>query len=290
MMRSLWTAATGMKAQQTSVDTISNNLANVNTTAYKAQQVQFKSLLYQTLQTQTTTSNGDPKPTQAQVGLGTRVASTNSSFRQGNEFASDNPSALFIQGEGFFQIRAYDGNVYYTRDGDFHWTLNADNQRVLANNDGYMVLDTEGNPIVLPDRDETGRLIKATDVIVDEDGTVSYYMQTEAAVGENNETVLRPSSGTLGQIALYQFSNNTGLDKMAGNLYEETEASGEATLEENMAQGNRSSVVQGYLEGSNVDVANEMVNMIISQRAYELNSKAITTSDSMLETANNLRR
>lgn len=273
MMRSLWTAATGMKAQQTGVDTISNNIANVNTTAYKSQTTQFKNLLYQTLQAKTTSSNGDPKPTGAQVGLGTRVASTNASFKQGAMKASENTNALCIEGTGFFAVRGVDGDTYYTRDGDFFWTLDGDNRRVLANNSGNAVLDTEGNSIVLPEG------ATAETVVYNDDGLVSY----------KNPDGTYTSTGQ--RVALYQFANPTGLDKESGNLYSVTEASGEAINEQTTDLTIiRSSIRQGYTEMSNVNIADEMVNLIITQRAYELNSKAITTSDSMLDTANNLRR
>ncbi|MCR5451597.1 MAG: flagellar hook-basal body protein [Lachnospiraceae bacterium] len=273
MMRSLWTAATGMKAQQTGVDTISNNIANVNTTAYKSQSTQFKNLLYQTLQTVTTSANGDPKPTGAQVGLGTRVASTNASFKQGAMKASDNPSALCIEGSGFLAVRGADGGTYYTRDGDLFWTINNTGGRELANSSGNPVLDTEGNVIVLPEG------ASADTVVYDDEGLVSFknpdgtYTSTEQ------------------RIALFQFANPTGLEKESGNLYSATESSGAPINEQTTDLAIiRSSIRQGYTEMSNVNVADEMVNLIITQRAYELNSKAITTSDSMLDTANNLRR
>ena len=151
MMRSLWTGAAGMKAQQTSVDTIANNLANVNTTGYKAQSTEFKSLLYQTLQTETTTSNGDPKPTTAQVGLGARVASLNSNFTQGAMLKSDNHMALCISGKGFYALRGADNEVYYSRAGDFGWALdNVEGERGKDKRD-------QSQPVIFPRQGRRGR-------------------------------------------------------------------------------------------------------------------------------------
>ena len=149
MVRSLWTAATGMNAQQTNVDTIANNLANVNTMGYKTQAAQFKSLLYQTLQTATTTANGDPKPTSSQVGLGVRNSSINSIFTQGSLLDSASDTSFAIEGEGFFAIRGEDGNTYYTRNGDFTWATNGANGMMLTTTDGLPVLDSSGKAITL---------------------------------------------------------------------------------------------------------------------------------------------
>ena len=273
MMRSLWTAATGMKGQQTAVDTIANNLSNVNTIGFKQKDTEFKSLLYQTLQTRTTSANGDTKPTQAQVGLGVRVAATNTSFATGIQEASDNPAACFIAGNGFFSVEGVDGNTYYSRDGDFNWSIDNDGQRVLTNNSGLRVLDSQGRRITLPEG------VGADRVSIDTDGVIGYI----DAQG-NAQT-------TGQQLGIFQFSNMNGLEEEGTNLYSATEASGnpinEATTNLNIV---RSQIKQGYIEGSNVSMADQMVDLIVAQRAYEMNSKAITTSDSMLETANNLRR
>jgi len=274
MLRSLWTGAVGMKSQMTALDTVANNLANVNTTGYKTQSTQFKSLLYQTIQTETTTSNGDPKPTTAQVGLGARVASINSAYTQGAMLASDNNMALTISGSAFFAVSGVDGGTYYTRNGDFGWSTSDDaNTLVLTDSNGYPVLDTQGNGVTLP----VGA--GADSVTVSSTGVVAYKLADGTYV-ETGQT-----------IGLYQFSNPNGLEKTSNNLLQATEASGdpinEATTNLNITT---STIAQGYLEGSNVNVADEMVNMIITQRAYEMNSKVITTSDTMLETANNLRR
>lgn len=272
-MRALWSAASGMRAEQTSVDTISHNIANVNTMGYKEQTTQFKTLLYQTLQAETTTANGETKPTAAQVGLGTRIASINSSYTQGAQLDSDNPMALCINGNGFFSVQAMDGTTLYTRDGNFSWMTTEDpDTLVLANPNGNMVLDTEGKVITCP----AG---SGENVSVSREGEVGYLTED----GKYVETGQ--------QIALYQFPNPVGLEKVSGNLLQETEASGEAI---NEATTDRqiifSTMSQGYLEGSNVNMADEMVELIISQRAYEMNSKAIQTSDSMLQTANQLKQ
>ena len=272
MVRSLWSAATGMNAQQTNVDTIANNLANVNTVGYKAQTAQFKSLLYQSLQTATTTANGDPKPTTSQVGLGVRNSSINSSFTQGSLLASNSDTSFAIEGEGFFAIRGADGDTYYTRNGDFTWATNSGGGVILTNTDGLPVLSSTGQTITLNSSYVTSK------VTISADGTVCY------PDANNNAQSLGMTIG------LYQFNNPGGLQRSGNTLWEVTAASGTALNESTNANLTKSRVVQGYLEGSNVQVADEMVNLIVAQRAYEMNSKAITTSDEMMQMANNLKR
>ncbi len=272
MVRSLWSAATGMNAQQTNVDTIANNLANVNTVGYKAQVAQFKSLLYQTLQTATTTANGDPKPTSSQVGLGVRNSSINSIFTQGSLLSSNSDTSFAIEGDGYFAIQGGDGNTYYTRNGDFTWALNDRGGMTLTNQDGLPVLSSTGRTITL------GRNYIANKISIASDGTVCY------PDANNNPQSLGVSIG------LYQFNNPGGLVRHGDTLWETSAASGDALNEARNANLDRSRVVQGYLEGSNVQVADEMVNLIVAQRAYEMNSKAITTTDEMMQTANNLKR
>lgn len=272
MMRALWTGASGMKAQQTNVDTIANNIANVNTVGYKSQSTQFKSLLYQTLREKTTTANGNPKPTTAQVGLGTRVASTNTDFTQGTMQATESATALCITGDGFFNIRGADGEMYYTRSGDFTWSMDTNGNRVLTTSKGLEVLDTQGNPIYLPNG------ASGDTVSFGSDGALAYKAQ-------DGTYILTGQS-----VGLYQFNNPKGLEKTGDSMFQQTAASGAALNETTAAGVRRSTIAQGFLEASNVDVADEMVNMIVAQRAYELNSKAITTSDTMLEQANNLKR
>ena len=272
MVRSLWTAATGMTAQQTNVDTIANNLANVNTTGYKTQVNEFKSLLYQNIQTKTTSSDGTAKPTSAQVGLGVRNAALDSIFTQGNITASESDTAFAISGDGFFAVKSEDGTTKYTRNGNFIWAIGNNNRITLTNSDGLPVLDSKGQAISLPNTYMTSK------ITVTADGTICYP-------DENNN----PQS--LGNtIGLYQFNNPGGLNHDGDSLYSVTDASGQAINEATNANVKKSNVYQGYLEASNVQVVDEMVNLIVAQRAYEMNSKAITASDEMLQQANNLRR
>lgn len=272
MVRSLWSAATGMNAQQTNVDTIANNLANVNTTGYKTEIAEFKSLLYQNLQTKTTTANGENKPVSAQVGLGVRNSTITSIFKQGNLLESSSTSAFAIEGNGFFAVRGEDGQNYYTRNGNFIWSM--DNGNItLTTTDGLPVLDTNGNKITF-----SGDYI-ASNIVISGDGEVCYP-------DENNNTV--PTGIRIG---LHQFQNPSGLEKTGSSLFAVTQASGNAINETNLAANmKKSNIRQGYLEGSNVQVADEMVNMIVAQRAYEMNSKIIQTTDDMMSQANNLKR
>lgn len=272
MVRSLWTAATGMIAQQNNVDTIANNLSNVNTMGYKTQQMEFKSLLYQTLQTRTTSANGAYKPSSAQVGLGVRNASITTIFKNGPMLANESPTAFAISGKGFFAVRGNDGNTYYTRNGNFQWTLASGGGFMLADSNGYPVLDTTGAPIILGDEYDPSQ------IVVVGDGTVCYPDE------QNNP---QPIGITIG---LYQFTNPGGLEHKDYTLYAQSAASGAPINEATSPTVERSAVIQGYLEGSNVQVVDEMVNMITAQRAYEMNSKAIIASDEMLQQANNLRR
>lgn len=277
MMRSLYTAASGMMSQQTQVDVISNNLANVNTTGYKMETTTFKSLLYQDLQARTTTANGEFKPVSAQVGLGSRVAAITSQYVQGSTNATEKSTDMMINGKGFFAVRNLNGGVYYTRNGNFLFAEGTEGS-MLCTTDGYPVLDTEGQPIVLgaiPDGD--GNYLPS-EITVDADGNLCYPDES------NNPQPIGV------KIGLFQFSNPSGLSKVGGSYLEETDASGIPLNEEYDDVGTKSTIKQGCLEASNVNVATEIVNLITAQRAYELCSKAITTSDTMMEQANNLKR
>lgn len=271
MVRSLWTAATGMIAQQTNIDTIANNLSNVNTQGYKTQVNEFKTLLYQTLQTRTTTANGAQKPTSAQVGLGVRNSAISTIFTEGNLYATESDTDFAIDGKGFFAVRGADGNTYYTRNGNFKFSL-ATNGNMLATSDGLPVISTAGQPIILSNN------YILTNVTVNKYGELCYPDE------KNNPQPIGIN------IALFQFNNPNGLERLEDSLYAQTAASGQPINEATNNQVEKSSVLQKYLEGSNVQVVDEMVNMIVAQRAYELNSKAITASDEMLQQANNLRR
>ncbi len=271
MMRALYTGASGMKASQTNVDVIANNLSNVNTTGYKTARAEFKSLLYQNIQAVTTSANGEEKPVAAQVGLGTRVAATTSLYTQGALTATENLTDFALEGDGFFQVRGADGELYYTRNGAFTWSIDGNGNTMLTTAEGYPVLDREGNEIYVPQN------VSSESMMFSQDGSIGYKLADGTYVNLNQ---------TFG---LYQFTNPTGLESLSYSRLAVTDASGQAILEgENGTTASK--VVQGYLEGSNVQVADEMVNLIIAQRAYEMNSKAIQTADSMLQTANELKR
>ncbi len=271
MLRSLLSAATGMIAQQTAVDTISNNISNINTNGYKTSQNEFKSLLYQELQTKTTSANGATKPIDSQVGLGVRSSSITTIFTQGSFYESTSDTAFAISGDGFFGIQGSDGKTYYTRNGNFQLAVDT-NGLTLATTDGEPVLDTNGKKITFP------KNIMASNLTISQDGEFMYPDE------KNN-----PKSLGI-RIGLYQFNNPSGLEKQAGSLYKATDASGAAINEATNNNIKKSSIAQGYLEGSNVQLADEMVNLIVAQRAYEANSKAITTSDEMMGQANQLKR
>lgn len=272
MVRSLWTAATGMTAQQTNVDVISNNLANVNTAGYKGHTAQFKTLLYQTVQSKTTSANGDTKPVGAQVGLGVRNASISTDFTQGALNETGISTDFAIEGNGFFAIRGLDGETYYTRNGEFDFAI-GNNGMILTNSEGYPVLDENGETIELDSSE-----YQAEKLSINASGQICYP-------DENNNP--QPVGITIG---LVQFANPNGLEKTDESLYKATDASGEAKWESQDDSLIKSKVRQGYLEASNVQVVDEMVNLIVAQRAYEMNSKVITTTDEMMSQANQLKR
>lgn len=270
-MRSLWTAASGMKTQQTTVDVIANNLANVNTTAYKTEDAEFKNLLYQTIQAKTTTKNGEQKPVGAQVGLGVRNSTITSNFKQGNFTSTENTFDFAINGKGFFRVQGADGETYYTRNGAFRISM-ATNGTMLTDQEGRPVLDTNGRTIVFDSSLDTAKITVSTT------GELCYPDET------NNPASMGITLG------LVQFPNPAGLEKEGSGLYKETDASGQPRSESTDTELTRSELRQKYLEASNVQVADEMVDLIIAQRAYEMNSKAIQAADEMLSQANSLRR
>lgn len=262
MIRSLFTAATGMIAQQMNIDTIAHNLANVNTTGFKKSRVNFQDLLYETIKPAgTQTANGTTIPEGIQIGHGVRPSSIAKLHTQGGSIQTGNPFDLAIEGEGFFQITLPDGTTGYSRDGAFK--VNAEGQVLTA--DGYLLADN----IVIPDDAEV--------VNIGPDGTVS---------------VIQPGNVTtqVGNIELVRFPNPAGLDARLGrNLLLENDASGPPTPATPGLEG-LGTLTQGFLENSNVQVVEEILQMIIAQRAYEANSKVIQTADEMLQTANNVRR
>lgn len=267
MMRSLWTAASGMKAMQFSVDTISNNLANVSTTAFKKEKAEFEDLLYVTMQKAYSAENAQ-RPVNLQVGHGVVSRASVRDFASGNLEQTSNKLDMAIEGEAFFSLRGADGNTYYTRDGSFKVAM-TENGKMLTNSKGYPVLDTDGMEIYF-DGDMANYEIQPTGEITVKDPETGVSLPTGQYIG------------------LFKFENPQGLEAAGGNLYRSNSATGEAIID---AETENPSTIRNYfLESSNVQVVEEMVKLITAQRAYELNSKAITTSDEMLQTANNIRR
>ena len=264
MMRSLWTAASGMTGQQFNIDTISNNLANVNTTGFKQMRADFEDLLYQTQKLAgTPATEATVLPTGVQVGHGVKPGATQEIFTQGALQATGNPADLAITGDGFFRVLQYDGTYGYTRDGSFK----IDNTGQLVSSDGYKL-----NPeVILPEGFQNDSLA------ISQDGRVT------VKVAGSNDPI------EVGQLELYRFVNPAGLQAIGQNLLTVTNASGDAIAGRPGFDG-MGKVQQKFLEMSNVSVVQEMVNMIVAQRAYELNSRAIQTSDSMLATATSLKR
>ena len=255
MMRSLWISKTGMEAQQTQLDTISNNLANVSTNGYKRAHAVFEDLMYQNLrQAGANSSEQTTLPTGLQAGLGTRAVATARNFSQGGLQQSSNLLDVAVRGNGFFEIQMPDGTNGYTRDGAFQ--VNAQGQ--LVTNNGYAVQPG----ITIP--------ANAQSVTIANDGTVSVTLPGQAL----------PQS--VGQMQLASFINPAGLEPKGGNIYAETAASGTPNAG-TPGQNGLGSLQQGFVETSNVNVVEELVQMIQTQRAYELNSKAIQTSDQMLQ-------
>ena len=255
MIRSLWIAKTGMEGQQTKLDTISNNLANVGTNGFKRGGVVFEDLMYQNLrQTGAASSDQSVLPTGLQVGLGARVAATTRNFSQGTLQQSSNDFDLAIKGKGFFQIAMPDGSTGYSRDGSFQ--VDASGQ--LVTSAGFALQPG----ITIP--------ANAEKVTIGQDGTVSIKLPNQA------------TPQTAGQITLAQFINPAGLEPRGQNLYAESASSGAPQAAAPGANG-LGTLHQGAVEGSNVNVVEELVSMIATQRAYELNSKAIQTSDQMLQ-------
>jgi flagellar basal-body rod protein FlgG len=255
MMRSLWISKTGMEAQQTQLDVVSHNLANVGTNGYKRAHAVFEDLMYQSLrQSGANSSEQTQLPTGLQVGLGVRTVATSRQFTQGNLQQSGNAMDLAVKGQGFFQIQMPDGTTAYTRDGAFQ--VSSTGQLVTSN--GYTVQPG----ITVP--------ANAQSVTVAADGTVSAALPGQA------------TPQVLGQLQLASFINPAGLEPRGQNLFTETAASGTASPAAPGSNG-LGEIAQGFLETSNVNVVEELVAMIQTQRAYELNSKAIQTSDQMLQ-------
>lgn len=271
MIRSLYTAASGMTAQQLNVDTISNNLANVNTAGYKKETTNFKSLLYTNLKGPEDEAVNANTTSVNQVGHGVRSLSNSRNYASGILQQTENPTDIAIVGNGFFAIDN-DGEELYTRDGSFRFSLLEDEgSYALVTADGYPVLSTEDESIII------GSEVPAEKLTIGQDGTIS-YMDEDGIKTE------------IAQIKIVQFTNRAGLEATGSNLYKATAASGEPLIEGEDEGLTRSTLRTGYLEGSNVQLAEEMVNLIIAQRAYEVNSTAIQTADDMMKQANQLKQ
>jgi len=262
MIKAMRTAASGMAGQQMNVDNIANNLSNVNTTGFKKSKIEFQDVLYQNLRRAgSATGLGTAVPVGLSIGYGTRPAATVREFSTGDLSATGNALDMAIEADGFFQVQLPDGTTAYTRDGAFK--LSADGQVVTS--EGYFLL-----PEVTIPEDATG-------VSIGSDGTIEVQQYGQDAPTE------------IGQIELARFINPAGLAAIGKNLLVQTSASGDPVTDV-PGQNGLGMINQGYLEMSNVQVVDEMVNMIVAQRAYEMNSKAIQTADDMAGIANNLKR
>lgn len=262
MIKAMRTAASGMTAQQMNVDVIANNLANVNTTGFKRSKIEFQDILYQKLRSAGAESAaGSTIPVNLEVGYGTKPAATQRSFSMGSLQMTGNPLDVSIEGNGFFQVLMPDGTMAYTRDGAFK--MSADGEIVTS--DGFYVQPG----IAIP--------ADASEINISPDGMMAVLIPGETEPQE------------IGQLELAKFINAAGLQAIGHNLFTRTSASGDAMLGSPSLDG-FGRLNQGYLEMSNVEIVEEMVNMITAQRAYEINSKAIQTSEEMTQVANNLKR
>jgi len=263
MIRALYSAASGMNAQQLNVDNIANNIANSNTNGFKTRRAQFQDLLYQNMiQPGAAAGQQTTIPTGLQLGLGARPVSNEVIFQQGDFMETDNPLDVVIQGSGFFQIRRATGDLAYTKSGSFH--LNRYGQLVTANGD---LLEP---PITIPQ--------DAQSITIATDGTVSYTQPGQTAAQQ------------AGQIQLANFANPSGLNSIGSSLFLPTDASGDPIVGAPGGQEGMGTLLQGYVEQSNVSVVQEFVNLIVSQRAYEANSKVVKAADEMYQQVNNLKQ
>jgi flagellar basal-body rod protein FlgG len=263
MIRALFSAASGMNAQQTNVENIANNIANANTAGFKSRRAQFQDLLYQNLiQPGAAATQQSIVPTGLQLGLGTRAVSNEVIFTQGDFSETDNPLDLVIQGNGFFQVLQPSGQIAYTKAGTFH-----------LNNTGQIV-DPNGNlldpPITVPQN--------ALSLTIGSDGTVSYTLPGQSAAQQ------------AGQIQLANFANPSGLNSLGQSLFAQTDASGSPIVGPPGGSDGLGTLMQGYIEQSNVSIVQEFVNLIVSQRAYEANSKVVKAADDMYQQVNNLKQ
>lgn len=264
MIRALYSAASGMNAQELNIDNIANNLSNANSAGYKSRRTQFQDLLYQNMiQPGSASGQQSTTPTGLQLGLGTRAASNEIIFTQGNSTETDNPLDMVIQGNGFFQIRlANTGQLAYTRDGQFQ--LDRNGNFVTANG------DTLEPQITIPSA--------AQSITIAQDGTVSYVLPGQTAAQK------------AGQIQLAGFQNPAGLNSIGNNLYQPTDATGDPVVANPGGQEGLGTILQGFTEQSNVSVVQEFINLIQAQRAYEANSKVVKAADDMYQQVNNLKQ
>lgn len=262
-MRALYSAAQGMKAQQLNLDTISNNLSNVNTTGFKKTRVEFKDLLYEQIQ-RSNFANDEGRPTSMEVGNGVALSATLRSFAGGSFTQTQNSYDMAIDGDGFFEVRDENNNTFFTRDGSFKTSVTAEGVK-LVSSEGFFL------------QGESGDIVLGSDV-------------SETMISRDGEIRVKRASGIeelIGNMKLMKFANPAGLESKGSNLFVETQASGAAN---SPADGSAGSILQGMLETSNVQVVEEMINLITAQRAYEMSSKVIQTADQMSELANNLKR
>jgi len=263
MMRALYSAASGMKAQELNLDNIANNLANANTVGYKSRRAQFQDLMYQSVVAPGTAAGQQSvTPVGLQLGLGTHAASNEIVFTEGSFTQTENPLDLTIQGNGFFQVLQPSGQLAYTRSGQFQLDQNGN----IVNSSGMPVQPQ----ITIPP--------EALSVAIAADGTVSYTLPNQTAAQQ------------AGQIQLANFQNPSGLNSIGNSLYTPTEASGEPTVGAPGGPQGLGTLLQGYIEQSNVSVVDEFINMIQTQRGYEANSKVVTAADNMYQEVNNLQR
>lgn len=259
-MRSLWTSTTGMSAQNLNMDVIANNLANVSTTGFKKSRADFQDLLYQVMKVPGSPTSADTKsPTGIQVGLGVKPAAITKVFTEGDIVQTQNTLDLAIEGQGFFQVLLPDGNTAYTRAGN----LKMDGEGRITTSDGYSIQPE----ITIPE--------DAREISISETGVVSAMLGSDT------------TSTELGNIDLVDFINEAGMVAIGRNLFRETEASGTAIVGTPGTDG-IGTLLQGYVENSNVNLVEEMTQMITTQRAYEINSNVITTSDEMMQTVTNM--
>jgi flagellar basal-body rod protein FlgG len=262
MIRALWTAGTGMNVQQINLDVISNNIANVNTNGYKRSRADFQDLMYQTMRLQGTKSDGGNQvPTGIQIGHGAKLAAVQKVFIQGDFQETQNELDIAVEGSGFLQVAMPSGEKAYTRAGSFK----RDSDGKIVTSDGYSL---EPN-ITVPNN--------TVAISIKSDGTISAKISNQSDPQQ------------IGKIELANFPNPSGLKSMGKSLFMETDASGTATTSKPGENG-LGTLLQGYLEMSNVNVMQEMISLIVGQRAYEVNSKAIQAADEMLQMANNVRR